>query len=67
MGQAENKEARSHDRRKPVDNIPPYDGILPFNAMREKCRELGNKIQFGHTGGHTNLLSRDLAAISQTG
>jgi hypothetical protein len=41
-------------------DIPNYDCILPFNAMREKCRRSGTEIQVGHTGGETNLLSRDL-------
>lgn len=45
-------------------NIPNYNGILPFNAMRKKCREGGDtKIQVGHTGGETDLRGRNLVYV----
>ncbi len=44
-------------------NIPNYNGILPFNEMRKKCRELGNKIQVGHKGGKTDLRRLNLGRV----
>jgi hypothetical protein len=41
-------------------NIPNYNEILPFNEMRKKCRESGNTIQVGHTGGEADLRRRNL-------
>ena len=37
-----------------------WDGKLSFPEMREKCRECGNKIQVGHTGGEDALLKWSL-------
>jgi hypothetical protein len=41
-------------------DIRNYTDILPFMAMREKCRELGDKVWVGHDGGKADLLKRDL-------
>jgi hypothetical protein len=41
-------------------DIRNYDGILSFYDMREKCRESGELIRVGHTGGKPNLVNRDL-------
>jgi hypothetical protein len=39
--------------------IHHFDGILPFNAMRERCR-VDDNIKVGHVGGEAALRKRDL-------
>jgi hypothetical protein len=41
-------------------NIRNYDGVLPFDKMRDECRASGDKIEVGHWGGEKDLITRDL-------
>ena len=54
------REAVKRYRREGDPDIHNYNDILPFDAMRKKSRELGDKIWVGHTGGETDLRKRDL-------
>ncbi len=37
--------------------IPNFDGKLSFDAMRKKCRAVGDQIEVGHWDGEAGLLS----------
>jgi hypothetical protein len=49
-----------YERERGDQSIPNWNGVEAFDAMREKCRKLGDKIQVGHAGGERDLRMRDL-------
>ena len=54
-GRGQSKRLPTSNKMSPASN---YEGILPLGAVLDLCRERGDEIQVGHTGGTTNLRKR---------
>ncbi len=48
------------ERHHQKPTIPNFDGKLSFDAMRERCRAVGDQIEVGHWEGEAGLLQLNL-------